>query len=91
MSPHIDINTVPNTYTPNIKPDSILVNYGTGSSRFADVQLADFDDVTRIDLIPREDSYRWTVLCSVIQYIKDNQKQRPFKIIEDYCLTEEDR
>jgi casein kinase II subunit alpha len=33
----------------DIKPDNILVNYGTGSSRFADVQLADFGDVTRID------------------------------------------
>lgn len=33
----------------DVKPDNILVNYGTGSSRFADVQLADFGDVTRID------------------------------------------
>lgn len=33
----------------DIKPDNILVNYGTETSRFADVQLADFGDVTRID------------------------------------------
>jgi casein kinase II subunit alpha len=32
-----------------IKPDNIIVNYGTGSSRFADVKLADFGDVTRTD------------------------------------------
>jgi len=38
------------TYThTDIKPDNILVNYGTRSSRFLDVQLADFGDVTRID------------------------------------------
>ncbi|TVY56267.1 Serine/threonine-protein kinase US3-like [Lachnellula cervina] len=171
----------------DIKSDNILVNYGTGSSRFADVQLADFGDVTRIDpkdylkvgmdgphmgapifrspeammqlrwgpstdiwsfgttvgdikqlisliwglnwhmfkpdpkdataddeeylihiiirqlahfgpvpksyidLIPREDSDRWTILGTATLYIKDNEKQRPFKIIEDDCLTEEDR
>ncbi|KAH7317235.1 kinase-like domain-containing protein [Rhexocercosporidium sp. MPI-PUGE-AT-0058] len=151
----------------DIKPDNILVNYGTGSSRFADVQLADFGDVTRvdpknylkvgmdgphigaavfrspeatmqlrwgqstdiwsfgatpdpkyataddeeylihiiirqlahfgpvpksyIDLIPREDGDRWSILASATQYIKDNQKQRPFQLIEDDCLTEEDR
>ncbi|KAK0118521.1 hypothetical protein ONS96_011618 [Cadophora gregata f. sp. sojae] len=165
----------------DIKPDNILVNYGTGSSRFADVQLADFGDVTRIDpkdylkvgmdgphvgaaifrspetmmqlrwgqstdiwsfgatvisliwglnwhmfkpdpkdataddeeylihiiirqlahfgpvpksyieLIPREDGDRWSILASATQHIKDNQKQRPFKLIEDDCLTEEDR
>lgn len=33
----------------DIKPDNILVNYGIETSRFADVQLADFGDVTRID------------------------------------------
>ncbi|KAH8753663.1 kinase-like domain-containing protein [Hyaloscypha finlandica] len=33
----------------DIKPENILVNCGTGSSRFADVQLADFGDVTGID------------------------------------------
>jgi casein kinase II subunit alpha len=33
----------------DIKPDNILVDYGTGSTRFADVQLADFGNVTRID------------------------------------------
>ncbi|TVY36486.1 Casein kinase II subunit alpha [Lachnellula subtilissima] len=165
----------------DIKPDNILVNYGTGSSRFADVQLADLGDVTRIDpkdylrvgmdgphmgapifrspeammqlrwgqstdiwsfgttlisliwglnwhmfkpdprdataddeeylihilirqlahfgpvtksyidLIPREDGDRWQILATATQYIKDNLKQRPFKIIEDDCLTEEDR
>ncbi|TVY22366.1 Calcium/calmodulin-dependent protein kinase [Lachnellula hyalina] len=139
----------------DIKPDNILVNYGTGSSRFSDVQLADFGDIFRIDpkdylkvgmdgphmgaaifrspeamvqlrwgqstdnwsfgatLISliwglnwhmfkpdpkdataddeEEDGYRWGVLASATQYIKDNQKQRPFKIIEDDCLTEEDR
>ncbi|RDL39554.1 uncharacterized protein BP5553_03894 [Venustampulla echinocandica] len=32
-----------------IKPDNIFVNYDTGSSRFTDVQLAGFGDVTRID------------------------------------------
>jgi serine/threonine protein kinase len=33
----------------DIKPDNILVNSCTGPSRFADVQLADFGHVTRID------------------------------------------
>lgn len=33
----------------DIKPDNILVNYDTGSSRFLDVKLADFGDVTQID------------------------------------------
>jgi casein kinase II subunit alpha len=33
----------------DIKPENILVNYSAGSTRFADVQLADFGDVTRID------------------------------------------
>ena len=37
------------SFPTDIKPDNILVNYGTGSSRFLDVQLADFGDVTRID------------------------------------------
>ncbi|KAH8751781.1 kinase-like domain-containing protein [Hyaloscypha sp. PMI_1271] len=135
----------------DIKPVNILVNCGTGSSRFADVQLADFGEVTRIDpknylKVGMEGPHkgaaifrspeammqlRWgqstdiwsfgTTLISLIwglnwhmfkpdpkdataddedlvpfptsatQYIKDNQKQRPFKIIEDDCLTEEDR
>ncbi|KAI9734775.1 MAG: hypothetical protein M1818_006762 [Claussenomyces sp. TS43310] len=163
-------------YTSN--PDNILVNYGTGSYRFADVQLAGFGDVTRIDpkhflkvgmdgphmgaaifrnpeammqlrwgpptdighlarrliwgldwhmfkpdpkdattddeeylshiiirqlahfgpvpksyiaLIPRDDGDRWSILASATQYIEDNQKQRPFKILENDGLTEEDR
>ncbi|TVY88570.1 Dual specificity protein kinase [Lachnellula willkommii] len=165
----------------DIKPYNILVNYSTGSSRFANVQLADFGDVTRIDpkdylkvrmdgphmgaaifrspeammqlrwgpstniwsfgttlisliwglnwhmfkpdpkdatandkeylihiiirqmahfgpvpksyidLIPREDGDRWSILAAATQYIKDNKKQRPFKLIEDDYLTEEDR
>lgn len=33
----------------DIKPDNILVNYGTESSRFTNVQLADFGDAIRID------------------------------------------
>ena len=56
-------------------------------------QLAHFGPVPKsyIDLIPREDGDRWSILASATQYIKDNQKQRPFKLIEDDCLTEEDR
>ncbi|PMD33420.1 hypothetical protein L207DRAFT_589783 [Hyaloscypha variabilis F] len=56
-------------------------------------QLAHFSPVPKsyVDLIPREDGDRWSILASATQYIKDNQKQRPFKLIEDDCLTEEDR
>ncbi len=56
-------------------------------------QLAHFGPVPKsyIDLIPREDGDRWSILASATQYIKDNQKQRPFKLIEDDCLTEDDR
>jgi hypothetical protein len=38
-----------------------------------------------IDLIPREGGDRWSILASATQYI---QKQRPFTLIEDKCLTE---
>ncbi|KAL3420436.1 serine threonine protein kinase [Phlyctema vagabunda] len=165
----------------DIKPDNILVDYGDGPSRFADVQLADCGDVCRIDseeylkvgvdgshigaaifrspeamlqlrwgpstdiwsfgttlislirgldwhmfkpspqdatfddeeflihilirqlahfgpvpksyidLIPRQDSDRWVLLATAIQFIKDNDRQRPFQYIQDECLTEEDR
>ncbi|KAG4429474.1 hypothetical protein IFR05_015037 [Cadophora sp. M221] len=44
-----------------------------------------------IDLIPREDSDRWSILSSATQYIKESQKRRPFKLIEDDCLREDDR
>lgn len=56
-------------------------------------QLAHFGPVPKsyMDLIPREDTARWTILGGATQYIKDNQKQRPFKLIEDDCLTEDDR
>ena len=33
----------------DIKPNNILVNYGSSPFRFDDVQLADFGDVSRID------------------------------------------
>ncbi|KAG0649616.1 hypothetical protein D0Z07_3648 [Hyphodiscus hymeniophilus] len=53
--------------------------------------LAHFGPVPKscIDLIPREDGDRWSILASATQYIKDNHKQRPFKLIKDECLTEE--
>lgn len=56
-------------------------------------QLAHFGPVPKsyLDLILREDSNRWSILALATQYIKDNQKQRLFKLIEDDCLTEEDR
>ena len=56
-------------------------------------QLAHFSPVPKsyIELIPREDSDRWSILALATQYIKDNQKQRPFKLIEDDYLKEEDR
>ena len=55
-------------------------------------QLVHFGPVPKsyVDLIP-EDLDRWNTLASAITYIKDNQKQRPFEIIQDKCLTEEDR
>lgn len=56
-------------------------------------QLAHFGPVPKsyIDLIPRDDGDRWPVLAAATVYIKENQKQRPFEIIQDDCLTEEDR
>lgn len=56
-------------------------------------QLAHFGPVPKsyIELIPQEDGHRWDILASCIMYIRDNQKQRPFEIIQDDCLTEEDR
>lgn len=56
-------------------------------------QLAHFGPVPKsyIDLIPREDTARWEILASAVIYIKENQAQRPFDIIEDECLTEEHR
>jgi casein kinase II subunit alpha len=33
----------------DIKPNNILVNYGSGPLRFDDIQLADFGDVSRTD------------------------------------------
>ena len=56
-------------------------------------QLAHFGPVPKsyIDLILREDSDKWSILALATQYIKDNQKQRSFKLIEDGCLAEEDR
>jgi casein kinase II subunit alpha len=56
-------------------------------------QLAHFGPTPKsyLDLIPREDVDRWTNLGAATQYILDNQKQMPFKLIEDECLTEEDR
>ena len=45
-----DLDTVIDIIFIDIKPDNILVDYDTTSSRrFTDVQLADFGDVTRID------------------------------------------
>jgi casein kinase II subunit alpha len=56
-------------------------------------QLVHFGPIPKsyIDLIPREDGYRGPILASATQYIKDNQKQRPFKLIENDCLTDGDR
>lgn len=56
-------------------------------------QMAHFGPVPRsyLDLIPKDDAARWTVLGAATLHIKEHQKQRPFKIIEDDCLTEEDR
>lgn len=34
---------------PDVKPDNILLNQGTGSSRFTEVELADCGDVTWVD------------------------------------------
>jgi len=59
-------------------------------------QLAHFGPVppvpkSYVELIPRENVDRWIVLASAIQHIKDNNKQRPFELIEDECLVPEDR
>lgn len=56
-------------------------------------QLAHFGPTPKsyIDLIPEEDADRWGVLAAATVYIKENQKQRPFDIIQDDCLIEEDR
>ncbi|KAF8861186.1 kinase-like protein [Acephala macrosclerotiorum] len=165
----------------DIKPNNILVNYGSGRLRFDDVQLADFGDVCRVDpkdylkvgldgpligaaifrspeamlqlrwgqstdiwsfgatlisliwgsdwhmfepdpkdakfdddtylihvlirqlahfgpvpesyadLISMEDIDSWTILANANQWMKNNRKARPFTLIQDDCLTEEDR
>lgn len=56
-------------------------------------QLAHFGPVPKSykDLIPREDGDRWSILASATQYIRDNQKQKTFNLIQDDCLTEIDR
>jgi len=48
-------------------------------------QPAHFGPVPKacIDLVAREDGDRWSILASATLYIKDNQKQRPFEIVED--------
>ena len=43
----------------DVKPDNILVNYGTGRNRFSDVQLGDFGDTFRVNpnADPNEDGH----------------------------------
>lgn len=43
------MSSLPLTYGMDIKPGNILVNYGSESCRFTDVQLADFGETCRID------------------------------------------
>jgi len=55
-------------------------------------QLIAFGPVPKsyFDLIPREDE-DWVVLGSAVKLIKDNDSAKPFRYIQDDCLTEEDR
>jgi casein kinase II subunit alpha len=39
-----------NRQTTDVKPDNVLVNYGSGPARFSDVALGDCGDVFRVDL-----------------------------------------
>lgn len=41
--------------TADIKPDNILVNYGKGDVRFADVKLADCGNTVRVDSVFAKD------------------------------------
>jgi len=56
-------------------------------------QLAHFGPVpiSYLDLIPKEDTENWSILATAVQFIKDNNRQRPFNLIQDECLTDEDR
>jgi len=55
-------------------------------------QLVYFGPVPKsyIDLIPREDE-NWVVLRAAVQFILENDRQKPFEYVQDDCLTEEDR
>ena len=44
-----------------------------------------------VSLIADEDDSRWEVLGTAIQFIKDNDRIRPFALAKDKCLTEEDK
>jgi len=56
-------------------------------------QLAHFGPVPKsyADLISMEDVESWGILATANQWVKDNKKARPFHLIQDDCLTEEDR
>jgi casein kinase II subunit alpha len=56
-------------------------------------QLAHFGPIPEsyADLISMEDVETWTILANANQWIKNNHKARPFDLIQDDCLTEEDR
>ena len=41
--------------TADIKPDNVLVNYGQGDIRFADVELADCGNTVRVDSVFAKD------------------------------------
>jgi casein kinase II subunit alpha len=56
-------------------------------------QLATFGPVpmSYTSLIADEDDSRWGALGTAIQFIKENDRIKPFAWAEDECLTEEDR
>jgi len=56
-------------------------------------QLAHFGPIPEsyATLVSMEDVETWRILANANQWIKDNQKARPFNLIQDDCLTEEDR
>ena len=56
-------------------------------------QLAHFGPLPEsyADLVSMDDVETWRILANANQWIIHNQKARPFTLIQDDCLSEEDR
>jgi len=56
-------------------------------------QLAHFGPVPKsyADIVSMQDMETWGILATANEWIKDNHRARPFDLIQDDCLTEEDR